>query len=198
MNDNFIFVSSNGNNIYNGLVTVYYKNVTKENNVIKITKHSIIYSPEYLNTNFGIKLSATNRYLAVSGLNYEVYTGIIYVYEFIKDRWINMRKIHSIKNNYLNGFGDNLFFLNDNLLFVSDFYNNIYEFRYNTYKGQFYNTNIIKFMETNKIRYNLNMVSDNINNLFITNNTNILTTYNIDKNIVSYYNENTQYTVNNN
>jgi hypothetical protein len=146
-----------------------------------------------LNTNFGIKLSATNRYLAVSGLNYEVYTGIIYVYEFIKDHWINMRKIHSIKNNYLNGFGDNLFFLNDNLLFVSDFYNNIYEFRYNTYKGQFYNTNIIKFMETNKIRYNLNMVSDNINNLFITNNTNILTTYNIDKNIVSYYNENTQY-----
>jgi hypothetical protein len=193
MNDNFIFVSSNGNNIYNGLVTVYYKNVTKENDVIKITKHSIIYSPEYLNTNFGIKISATNRYLAVSGLNYDVYTGIIYVYEFIKERWINIRKIYSIKDNYLNGFGNNLFFLNDNLLFVSDFYNNIYEFRYNTHKRKFYITNTIKFMETNQIKYNLNMVSDKINNLFITNNTNILTTYNIDKNIVSYYKENTPY-----
>jgi len=190
MNDNFIFVSSNGNNMYNGLVTVYYKNVTKENNVITITKHSTIYSPEYLNTNFGIKLSATNTYLAVSGLNYDVYTGIIYLYKFIKDCWINIRKIYSIKNNYLNGFGNNLFFLNDDILFVSDFYNNIYEFIYNTDKRKFYITNTIKIMETKEIKYNLNMVSDNINNLFITNNTNILTTYIINKNIVSYYKEN--------
>jgi hypothetical protein len=42
MNENFIFVSSNGHNIYNGAVTVYYKNVTKNNELITITKHSII------------------------------------------------------------------------------------------------------------------------------------------------------------
>jgi len=193
MNENFIFVSSNGHNIYNGAVTVYYKNVTKNNEIITITKHSIIYSPESLNSNFGIKLAATNKFLAVSALNYEVYKGIIYVYEFLKDRWIHMRKIYSIINTYLNGFGDNLFFLNDDLLFVSDFYNNIYEFRYNKDSEEFNIVNTIKLMETEQIKYNLNIISDNINNLYITNNSNILTIYNTEKNIVIYHNENTQY-----
>ena len=42
MNDDFIIVSGNGYNYFNGIVKVYYNNVTIEN---KLVQHSIIKCP---------------------------------------------------------------------------------------------------------------------------------------------------------
>lgn len=193
INDNFIFVSSNGYNIFNGAVTIYYNNITHNDDKIILVKHSVIYCPETLNSNFGIKTAATNKYLAISSIAYDIYEGIIYIYEFINNKWAKIRKINSVTRGILNGFGRNLFFLNNHSLFITNFYNNIYQFNYVHNIDLFTKTNVFSFMNSSERNFNITIKSDNINNLFITNLTNILTVFDLENNLVSYFKEETHY-----
>lgn len=191
-NDDFIFVSSNGYNIFNGAVFVYYNNISHINDKIKLVRHSIIHCPEKLNSNFGIKTAATNRYLAVSSIAYDIYEGLIYIYEFTNNKWGKTRKIHSIIKKSLTGFGNSLMFINDSLI-VTNFHNEIFEFKYD-YKFHHFKINrTIPIIKTSEINFNVSIITDNTNNLFMTNLTNILTIYNLNSNLVSYFIEKSSY-----
>lgn len=192
-NDNFIFVSSNGYNIFNGAVTIYFNNITHDDDKIILVKHSVIYCPETLNSNFGIKTAVTNKYLAISSIAYDTYEGIIYIYELINNKWSKIYKINSVTRGILNGFGRNLFFLNNHSLFITNFYNNIYQFNYDHNIDLFTQTNVFSFMNSSERNFIMTIKSDNINNLFITNLTNILTVFDLDNNFVSYFKEETPY-----
>ena len=108
-NSKFIFISANGYNIYNGLILVYYKNITidKSENILS-TMHSIIESPEKLNSNFGLTASANDRYLAVGAISYDVYKGVVYIYKYIYNKWLYMQKIVNENGLPVSVFGDNI------------------------------------------------------------------------------------------
>ena len=98
-NDKFIFVSSNGYNIFNGMVICYYYDLFAKNNTLKI--HSIIYSPETLNSNFGVKINIHNDILIISAIADNIYTGKVYVYKLYNNRWFVNQELKPINNNYL-------------------------------------------------------------------------------------------------
>lgn len=188
-NDKFIFVSANGYNIFNGMVIVFYKDVVMNENLAGLNKHSVIYSPESFNTNFGIKTAATKKMLAVTGISYDVYKGVVYIYKFIKNIWCYTDKLtyDNNDNNLLIGFGYNIHFLGENKLYVTTHYNTIYEFYYDELERMFINNQIIHSFENNRKNFNMKITSDNFNNLFITNLTNIITIFNSGRNSFSYF-----------
>jgi hypothetical protein len=187
-NDKYIFISSNGYNIYNGMVMVFLKNIENKDNNFKLELHSEIHSPEILNSNFGIKTSATNNMLAVSAISYNIYDGTIYIYELFKDMWVYRYKIYLYTNNIINGFGANIQF-NNNELFISTFYNQLYHYKYDYNARMFLMNKTFKLSESREINLNLNVkvISDNMNNIFISNLTNTLTIINADMLIYTYF-----------
>lgn len=181
-NRDYIFVSANGHNIYNGAITIFEKN--------KLTKHSVIFSPESLNSNFGIKMVVNDRFLIVSAISYNIYEGIIYVYENVGGNWIQNLKIHSIVNKSLNGFGENILLVNEGKqLIVTDFLNNIYQYHFDDETHRFIHASTFRLTEMPMLKthfaHNVKMAA-NESHLFLTNNTNILTIYDINNTFVSY------------
>jgi len=184
-NDKFIFISSNGYNIYNGMIMVFVKNVENIDNKLTLEFHSEIHSPEKFNSNFGVKTSATNTMLAVSAISYNIYDGAIYIYELFKDIWIYKHKIYVDTNNKINGFGANVQ-INDNELFISTFYNQLYHYKYDVITNQFTLNKTFNIFSLTDVNLYVKMISDVRNNLFISNLTNTLTIINIDTMSYSY------------
>lgn len=188
-NDQFIFVSSNGYNMYNGMIMVFLKNIEKNENEITLQFHSEIHSPENFNSNFGVKTCATNKILVVSAISYNIYDGVIYIYELFKDMWIYRDKIYINANNKLNGFGANIQ-INNNELFISTFYNQLYHYKYDRNgNNKFSLNNTFNIFNSTYINLDVKMISDTMNNLFISNLTNTLTIINIDTMTNTYFTE---------
>lgn len=185
-NKNFIFVSGNGHNIFNGMVNVFNKSPIIENNEIKLTIHSNIYVPEILNSDFGLKTSATDNMLAINAIAYDIYQGCVFIFKYLNDRWIYVKKIMLRENtNYLNGFGNNIFFHNEKL-YVSTFFNEIYQcdiLLKNVYLKK------IKSSDNNEINFNTKISNDIKGNIFVSNLTNIIMFSNLENSILSYYTE---------
>jgi hypothetical protein len=179
-NDKFIFISSNGYNIYNGMIMVFFKNVENIDNNLTLEFHSEIHTPEDFNSNFGVKTSATNTMLVVSAISYNIYDGVIYIYELFKDIWIYKHKIYVNTNNKINGFGSNVQ-INNNELFISTFYNQLYHYKYDDANNQFTLNKTFNIFNLTDVNLDVKMISDFRNNLFISNLTNTLTIINIDK-----------------
>jgi len=191
-NDNFIFISSNGYNIYNGMIMVFLKNILNYDNKLSLQFHSEIHTPEVLNSNFGVKTAATNNILAVSAISYNAYDGIIYIYELYKNKWIYRDKIYLQSYNKINGFGANIQ-LNNDELFISTFYNKVHCYKYNLNNKRFNIKNTLNIFNNNNINLDIKMIYDNINNLIISNLTNTLTIINMETLSYNYFTELTQY-----
>jgi hypothetical protein len=186
-NDQYIFISSNGYNIYNGMIMVFVKNIENIDNKLTLEFHSEIHSPENFNSNFGIKTCATNKMLAVSAISYNVYDGIIYIYELFTDAWIYRYKIYVNTNNKMNGFGANIQ-INNNQLFISTFYNEIYYFTFDVNSDDIFSLKTtFKIFNSSEANLYVKMITDNKNNLFLTNLTNALTIINIETMSYSYF-----------
>lgn len=187
-NDKYIFVSSNGYNIYNGMIIVFVKNIENIDDTLTLQFHSKIHSPENINSNFGIKTAATNKMLAVSAISYNIYDGIIYMYELFRDAWIYRYKIYVNTNNKINGFGANIQ-INNNQLFISTFYNELYYFTLEDgiNDNKFSLKTSFNIFNSRDINLDVKMISDNKNNLFVSNLTNVLTIINIDTMSHSYF-----------
>jgi hypothetical protein len=169
-NDDFVFISSNGNNIFNGMIMVYNKDIIDD----KLVYNSTIYSPEPFNTNFGVKTAVSSNILAVSAISYNKYDGIVYIYYLLKARWLYREKIEIFNSKQLYGFGANLHLLKDNTLYVTTFYNELYEFKFNVRENK-YIGGLINFENTGADNF---IVSDKYDNLFISSLTNIITVMN--------------------
>jgi hypothetical protein len=162
-NSNFIFISANGYNIYNGLILVYYKNITidKSENILS-NMHSIIESPEKLNSNFGLTSSANEQYLAVGAISYDVYKGAVYIYKYIYNKWLYMQKLVNENGLHVSLFGDNIKININNQLIISDYSKLVYIYILDDNNDKF----IYTLDDTNdKFIYKTNLNSDVINNI---------------------------------
>ena len=164
---------------------VFLKNVQIDDDKLSLEFHSEIHSPEKFNYNFGVKTSATNTMLAVSAISYNIYDGVIYIYELFRDVWIYRDKIYVNTNNKINGFGANVQINNDELL-ISTFYNQLYHYKYNYINNDFYLNKKFNIFNLTDINLDIRMISDNMNNLFISNLTTTLTIINIDAMAYTY------------
>jgi hypothetical protein len=165
-NDNFLFVSGNGYNIYNGLVTVYHNNFTTDDDG-RIQKfiHSTITSPNFLNLNFGTTLYATNEFLFVGGISYDVYHGIVYIFKYKYNRWLLIQTLTSSDSKNLLGFGNHIFVTNKNTLNIGTFYGEIYKYSYNEYNENFIFENILESVK--KLDVNNIILSDGYDNIIL-------------------------------
>lgn len=181
-NDKFLFVSANGHNVYNGMVVVFHKNPELKNDKLTFKLHSNIYSPETLNANFGLKLGVTNSYLVVNAISYDIYQGAIFIYKYIDDYWIYTKKITIRSNNFLNGFGCEIY-LNNNKLYALTFFGKIHIFNIDE-------TNKSKQIQVfdNKFNTYAKFVGDIYGNTFFSNLTNTITILNYNHSL-SYFSE---------
>jgi hypothetical protein len=156
-NSKFIFISANGYNIYNGLILVYHKNITidKSENILS-NMHSIIESPEKLNSNFGLTSSVNEQYLAVGAISYDVYKGVVYIYKYIYNKWLYKQKIVNENGLPVSVFGDNIKININNQLIISDYSKLVYIYILDDTNDKFiYKTNINSDV-INNIKYNHN------------------------------------------
>ena len=164
-NDQFLFVSGNGYNIYNGLVKVYHNNfTTNEDRSIEKYIHSIIKSPYSFNLNFGTSLYATNELLFVGGISYDIYQGIIFIYKYKYNRWLHMQTLTSSYSKNLLGFGNYIFINNDNILNIGTFYGDIHRYSYDNYNDKFILQNIIFY---NNLDVDNIILCDEYNNIIL-------------------------------
>lgn len=193
-NNNFVFVSANGYNIYNGMIVIYYNNITisHENNP-DFTIHSIIYSPEYLNTNFGLITSVNDIYLIVGGISYDIYRGVVYIYKFMYNKWIYIQKIlnHNVMN-HMSGFGDIIKITNNNLIIISDYSKSLYIYKLNVDTEQFYLSEMILKNDTlSNVYEQFSITIDNYDNIIISNYENNIFIKNLnDKSVTLFEHEN--------
>ena len=170
------------------MIMVFLKNIENIDDTLTLEFHSEIHSPENINSNFGIKTTATNKMLAVSAISYNIYDGIIYIYELFKDAWIYRYKIYVNTNNKINGFGANIQ-INNNQLFISTFYNELYYFKLDDSSddNKFSLKTSFNIFNLTDVNLDVKMISDNKNNLFVSNLTNALTIINIDTMYQTYF-----------
>ena len=189
INNNFVFVSANGYNIYNGMIVVYYNNITIDNlNNPEFTLHSIIYSPEYLNTNFGLITSVNDNYLVVGGISYDIYRGVIYIYKFMYNRWLYIQKIINRNTYALSGFGDTIKITNNNDIIISDYSKSLYIYKLNVDKDQFYHSEtIINNTKLPNINQQFSLTSDNYGNIIISNFENNIFIKNVNDNSIKLF-----------
>lgn len=185
-NNNFVFVSANGYNIYNGMIVVYYNNITINNvNKPDFTIHSIIYSPEYLNTNFGLITSVNDKYLIVGGISYDIYRGVVYIYKFMYNKWIYIQKILNHNANHLSGFGDIIKITNNSCIIISDYSKSLYIYKLNVNTEQFYLSEmILKNATLPNIYEQFSITIDNYDNIIISNYENNIFIKNLNNNFV--------------
>ena len=190
-NSLFYFVSANGYNVFNGIVYVYFKNLSSINNhynknheniqykyhYIKPFLHSVINVRETLNSNFGLVASANDQYLAIGAISYNIYNGAIFLYKFHQNYWIYYQKIQDTFNaNYpLLGFGIHILMTNNSRLIVSNFHNEISLFTAKKDNEYFVQANKINnsYIDTD-FRF---LVEDNYNNIIASYLTNQLFIY---------------------
>lgn len=197
-NDDYILVSSNGYDIFNGLVSVF-NNDLKNN---KLEKHSIIYAPNKLsNSNFGSFISInSNNVIAISAIGHNIYEGIVYVYHLHenKNHWILTQTIYSNElindipiNNFTKPivFGKNLA-LDNNYLIIGTNSEYIIIYKYNLKKKLFEKNYILTNSKFNKF-YKMKLFEINEKKLLfisspsqnISNNLhNTISIYDLDKN----------------
>lgn len=164
-NSRFLFVSSNGHNIYNGMVLVYYANMSTP------VLHSILQTPETLNVNFGLTTSASERHLAVSGISFNVYEGAVYIYQFGHDVWLYLQKLTPIHTQDLPCFGIHLLFSREKedtplSLLVADRHHAFYTYTWEEGHGAFYLTHVLT---NDALQGDLFMALDKNNQLWATN-----------------------------
>jgi hypothetical protein len=168
-NSKFIFISANGYNIYNGLILVYHKNITidKSENILS-NMHSIIESPEKLNSNFGLTSSVNEQYLAVGAISYDVYKGVVYIYKYIYNKWLYKQKIVNENGLPVSVFGDNIKININNQLIISDYSKLVYIYTLDDTNDKFiYKTNLNSDVINNINR--LTVTTDKYDNIIISN-----------------------------
>ena len=157
-NSQFIFISGNGYNIYNGMVRVYYNNMTQVNDAVYLQFHSMILSPERLNSNFGLIMSANERHLAVGGISYDKYSGFICIFEYKFQRWTYIQK--HVSHTAWEGFGITIL-LTDRHLIATNYQNDLYLFDYDPRQKQF------QYKMQTRLFDQLTLVNDRYNNLIV-------------------------------
>lgn len=162
-NDKFLFISGNGYHIFNGLVKVYYNNfTTNDDGNIEKYIHSTINSPYLLNSNFGLTLCATNDFLFIGGLSYDVYAGIIYIFQYKYNKWLFIQTLQPHLSKNLMGFGNHIFINKNNTLYIGTFYGETYIYEYNV---KFTFKNIIQSVNT--LDVNSIILSDQYDNIIL-------------------------------
>jgi hypothetical protein len=184
-NDNFIFISANGYNIYNGMIFVLYNNITIDNsNNILYSIHSIIESPEQFNTNFGLIGSASNKYLAVTAIARNIYQGAVHIYVYKYNRWLYLNKITDPNNLDLAGFGINIKLTPDNQLVISNYNNQVYIYQLEN--------NDIKQINFEQFDTKISFSFDNFQNIFFSTYPNTIFVKNLLNNNTQIYSNNLQ------
>jgi hypothetical protein len=117
-NDQFMFISANGYDNFNGMVVIYKK--------MNIEKHSVLYSPDKSNVNFGFVMDVNNNYLVVGGIKYNLNKGVIYIYKYTNNVWSYYQDITDRINVNPFGFGYKIEITNSNKIIVVDYSSSIY------------------------------------------------------------------------
>lgn len=174
-NNRFYFVSANGYNIFNGVVFVYLKNITVQEHTLFATIHV----PEILNSNFGLFSSANDYYLAIGGISYDVYNGVIFIYRFFRNKWIYFQRLQDQHNYgvFLLGFGINIALTTNNQLIVTNYKNDIYVYIFDDEQGIFVER---AYTEAYLSSQKMSIVHDNHDNLIVSYFTNTLYTYSLN------------------
>lgn len=118
-NEDFVFVSANGYNNYNGAIVVLHKE--------DLSPHSVVHSPEPFHANVGWSLAVNQRYLVAGGLAYDIYTGVVYIYEWREDTWMHVQTLRP-KRDPLLGFGEKLIITPNHQVFVQDLRRGVYSY----------------------------------------------------------------------
>ena len=187
-NSKFIFISANGYNIYNGLIVVYYNTIDIDNSEnILANIHSIIESPEKLNSNFGLTASVNENYLAVGAISYNLYEGVVYIYKYIYNKWLYIQKIINKNKFHVSVFGDNIKITNNNQLIISDYSKLIYIYVLDNNNDEFIYKKSVNDNIKNDIRH-LSITNDKYNNIIICNPSQNFYAFNLQDNSTTYFN----------
>jgi len=192
-NNNFIFVSANGYNNFNGMVIVYFNNITKNG---QLYKHSIINSPTTDKINFGSSLSInSNNILAISAILYNHFNGIVFLYKFYNNYWILYQTIYNnikiINNEFAIGFGYQIT-INNNYLIISTAYNTINIYKYNYLRDKFIFSNRITSNDKNDISNKLLLFDSLLFYTLLNNTHNYIIKYNLLNNSKTIFYNNTE------
>lgn len=163
-NNQFIVVSANGYDIFNGIIAIYNKN--------NIKIEQIIYSPNNLNSNFGSSISINNNnFIAIGAIDYNMSQGVVYIYYLYYNCWKLLQKIkppnHDTK---LLAFGKKITMSNEYIV-ISTHTPSIYVYKFDLDKNIFVYYKTIKY-NTNYFNINIKIYEYNNNSLLFVSNPN--------------------------